>query len=75
MLFAFLKEATTYINENTEKPQAIKNEIVRKVKQLDDVSIWGLFFQILFLQGLCRWLEGVNINEGDNGYNEAMKIG
>ena len=73
-LFAFLKEAATYIKENTEKPQAIKNEIVRKVKQLDDVSIWGLFFQILFLQGLCRWLEGVNINEGDNGYNEACSL-
>lgn len=73
-LFAFLKEAATYIKENTDKPQAIKNEIARLVRQFDSIPIWGLFFQILFLQGLCRWLEGVSINEGDNGYKEACSL-
>lgn len=73
-LFAFLKKAATYLKENTDKPQAIKNEIARLVKRFDGIPILGLFFQILFLQGLCRLLEGVNINEGDNGYNEACSL-
>ena len=30
--------------------------------------------QILFLQGLCRLLEGVNINEGDDGFDEANSL-
>ncbi len=73
-LFTFLNKATTYLKENTDKPQAIKNEIAILVKRFDSIPIWGLFFQILFLQGLCRWLEGVNINKGDDGYNEACSI-
>lgn len=73
-LFTFLKEAATYLKEHTDKPQSIKNEIARLVKSFDSIPHWGLFLQILFLQGLCRLLEGVNINEGDNGYNEACSL-
>lgn len=73
-LFAFLKMAATYLKEHTDKPQAIKNEIARLVKSFDSIPIWGLFLQILFLQGLCRLLEGANIKEGDNGYNEAYSL-
>lgn len=73
-LFATLKEAANYLKENTDKPQAIKNEIARLVNEFDSIPIWGLFFQILMLQGLCRLLEGVNINEGDDGYNEACSL-
>ena len=73
-LFATLKQAANYMKENTDKPQAIKNEIARLVNWFDSIPIWGLFFQILILQGLCRLLEGVNINEGDDGYNEASSL-
>lgn len=73
-LFATLKQAANYMKENTDKPQAIKNEIARLVNCFDSIPIWGFFFQILILQGLCRLLEGVNINEGDNGYNEASSL-
>lgn len=73
-LFAMLKQAANYLKEHTDKPQAIKNEIARLVNEFDNIPIWGLFFQILFLQGLCRLLEGVNINEGDDGYNEASSL-
>lgn len=73
-LFAMLKQAANYLKEHTDKPQAIKNEIARLVNEFDNVPIWGFFFQILILQGLCRLLEGVNINEGDDGYNEANSL-
>lgn len=73
-LFAMLKQAANYLKEHTDKPQAIKNEIARLVNEFDNIPIWGIFFQILFLQGLCRLLEGVNINEGDDGYNEAYSL-
>lgn len=73
-LFALLKKATVYLKEHTDKPQAIKNEIARLIKEFDSIPHWGLFLQILFLQGLCRLLEGVNIKEGDDGYNEGCSL-
>lgn len=73
-LFALLKEAAVYLKEHTDKPQAIKNKIARFVKEFDSIPHWGLFLQILFLQGLFRLLEGVNIKEGDAGYNEGCSL-
>lgn len=73
-LFNVLKQIATFIKDNTDKPQRVKNHITKSVGAFDDVPIWGLFFQILTLQGLCRWLEGVNINEDDNGFSEAQSL-
>jgi len=73
-LFKVLNGASTFIVSNTDKPATIKNRINEIVTAFDSVPIWGLFFQILTLQGLCCWLECVNINEGDNGYNEAVSL-
>lgn len=73
-LFELLKKTAEAMKANTDKPQATRNTIADVIKCFDDVPIWGLFFQILFLQGLCRLLESVNINEGDDGYNEASSL-
>lgn len=73
-LFECLQEAATFIKDNTDKPAAAKNRLNEILTAFDGLPIWGLFFQILILQGLCRWLECVNINEGDNGYNEAQSL-
>lgn len=72
LLLKVLNELATYISQNTDKPAKTKNHISKTVKTFDNMPIWGLFFQILILQGLCRWLKSVNINKGDNGYNEAQ---
>lgn len=74
LLFAQLKRAGEYIKGHTDKPQGVKNEIVRLAEEFDILPIWGLFFQILFLQGLCRLLEGANIKEGEDGYNELSSL-
>jgi len=73
-LFVVLNGTSTFIASNTDKPATIKNRINEIVTAFDSVPIWGLFFQILTLQGLCCWLECVNINEGDNGYNEVVSL-
>ncbi len=73
-LFQALNKEATFIKDNTDKPAKVKNHITDTLKFFDKMPIWGLFFQILILQGLCRWLEGININEDDNGYNEAQSL-
>lgn len=73
-LLGLLKKLATYIKEHTDKQAATKNEITNTLKILDELPHWGLFFQILTLQGLCRWLESVNINEGDKGFDEVQTL-
>lgn len=74
ILFRMLNMAANYLKEHTEQPQAIKNKIARLVNSFDNIPIWGIFFQILMLQGLCRLLKCANINEGDDGYNEVCSL-
>ncbi len=74
LTMALLKHLATYIKEHTDQQAATKNEITATIKTLDEIPHWGLFLQILTLQGLCRWLESVNINEGDSGFDEAQAL-
>lgn len=73
-LFTILNIEANFIKDNTDKPAKVKNHITATITKLDTSPVWGLFFQILTLQGLCRWLEGININDGDNGYYEAQSL-
>ena len=63
-----------FIKSNTDKPNKVRNHITKTLKELDDIPAWGLLLQILLLQGLVKWFEGVNLNEGDNGYDEACTL-
>ncbi len=74
LLLELLKDLALYVKEHTDTPAQTKNYILEKVKMLDKMPIWGLFLQILVLQGLCRWLESVTFNEGDKGFNEAQSF-
>lgn len=73
-LLVVLKKEATFIKDNTDAPAKVKNHITNTIKKFDKIPIWGLFFQILTLQGLCRWLEEININESDNGYKEVQSL-
>ncbi len=73
-LMGLLRYLATYVKEHTDKQAATKNEITNTIKKLDELPHWGLFLQILTFQGLCRWLESVNINEGDNGFEEVQAL-
>lgn len=72
LLLATLKEAVLSLKEYTDKPNRLKKAIADIVKRFDDVKVWGIFFQILVLQGLCDMLERLDINEGESGYDEAQ---
>lgn len=72
LLLATLKEAVLSLKEYTDKPNRLKIAIANIVKRFDDVKVWGIFFQILVLQGLCDMLERLDINEGESGYDEAQ---
>ena len=72
LLLATLKEAVLSLKENTDHPNRLKKAIADIVKRFDDVKVWGIFFQILILQGLCDMLERLDINEGESGFDEAQ---
>lgn len=74
LLMALLKHLAAYIKAHTDQQAATKNKIADTIKELDKLPLWGLFLQILTLQGLCRWLESVNIDEGDCGFDEAQSL-
>lgn len=73
LLSTIMNEAN-FIKHNTDKPSKVKNHIIDTLTELDKLPIWGLFFQILTLQGLCRWMESLNISDDDNGYQEAQSL-
>lgn len=73
LLFALSAEAN-FIKDNTTAPAKVKNHIAATMGVFGEMPVWGLFFQMLLLQGLCRWLEGINIDEGDSGYNDAQSL-
>ena len=74
ILFQILVQEIEFIKDNTDAPAKVKNHISKTIKALDVIHVWGLFFQILTLQGLCRWFEEIDINDGDNGYKEAQSL-
>lgn len=71
-LLQLLKEIATYIKNNTDAPSKAKNKVTNTLKALDKLPVWGLFFQILLLQGLCRWLENLDMDEKDPSIKEAQ---
>ena len=73
-LLTSISQEVSFVKDNTDKPARIKNHIAQKLKVYDEIPVWGIFFQILILQGLCSWLEEVPLNEGDNGYKEAQSL-
>jgi len=69
-----IKNLVNFIRDNTDKPNRIRNHISNTIKGLDDIPAFGLLLQILLLQGLIKWFEGVDLKESDNGYNEACAL-
>lgn len=72
LLLATLKEAVQALKEHSDQPNTLKKDIADILKRFDDVKVWGIFFQILVLQGLVDLLERLDINEGDTGFDEAQ---
>lgn len=73
-LFSILKTIADCIKKNTDKPEAVKLFILECIKSFDDIPHLGLIFQILALYGLLSLLENCTLQEGDNGYNEALDL-
>lgn len=68
-----LKMLATFIKNNTAAPNKIRNKINDIITGLDKIPAIGLIWQILLLQGLCKWMESIDIDE-DNGLNEAQSL-
>lgn len=73
-VFMAVKKCADTIKDNTGCPNKVKNSIAETIKTFDDIPVWGLFFQILTLQGVCHILEHIDLNEGENGYDEAVDL-
>ncbi|MDD3040205.1 hypothetical protein [Bacteroides sp.] len=74
-LLVSLKEICTFIKENTDKPNKVRNHIRKKIKWFDTIPVHGLIFQILILQGLISWFENVSLEKGEKGYKDAEMLG
>lgn len=74
LLFAALKQCACIIKDNTDSPNKTRNKLNEAICCFDNVPVWGLLFQMLLLDGLCKMLESLNINEGDNGFDEAQAL-
>ena len=73
-LFALLKSMGDEIKSNTTQPHKVKSQMVERLRGLDTVPIWGLLFQIMLLQGLCKMFECCSLTEGDTGYQDAVLL-
>lgn len=73
-LFEQVSGCAKVIKDNTDSPNKVKNSLNDIITMLDALPIWGLFFQILILQGLCTMLESIDINEGQSGFDEAQSL-
>lgn len=66
----------TYIKEHSTEPNKIRNYTTMIIKAFDDVPIWGLFYQITILQGLCYWCQEARnkIGESNDGYKDILEL-
>ncbi|MCD8301523.1 MAG: hypothetical protein LUC44_00725 [Prevotellaceae bacterium] len=71
-LLRVLNDIAQFAKDNADKPAKVKNYIIEALRATDGGSWIGLIFQILLLQGLCCWLEGVPFD--GNGYIEAQSL-
>lgn len=73
-LFELVNKCANVIKDNTDSPNKTKNSLNDIISSLDELSVWGLFFQILILQGIFTMLESIDINEEQNGFDEAQSL-
>lgn len=73
-IFKVLNLEVTFAKENTQFPSKVENHIADALKLLDDVPIYGLFIQILILQGFVNVLENMPINDGDEGFDVLQQL-
>lgn len=71
-----LKGIIDFIKENSTEPNKVRNYTAKQIKIFDTIPVWGLFYQILILYGLCYWCENVShkIREGKDGYNDVKEF-
>lgn len=74
VLFKSLNVVLDIIKNNSNKPYKVKYEISEFLKKFDTIKVWGVFIQILILEGLVDLFLRLKIDEPDPGYNEAQSI-
>lgn len=75
LLLSVVNAIATFAKDNTDSPARIKNHTREMLEAFNELGGVGLVFQILILQGLCRWIEGVGFDsEKTNGYKEAESL-
>lgn len=73
-LFNLVCHCSKFIKDNQNKPIHLKNQLIDLIKGFDEIPIWGLFFQILTLQGICTMFESLTICQGEKGFDEAQSL-
>lgn len=71
---SILLETVIFISNNTSSPNKIRNKISKVIIEFDKYGGIGVYWQILILQGIIRWIENIDINKGDYGYKELENL-
>lgn len=74
LLFKTLKTLSTSLKANTSRPNFASNRILDAITEFDKLPLWGIIFQILILQGMCRLLECCTLTEKDKGFAESTSL-
>ena len=73
-ILRMLHHISTYIKNNTDKPQAIKNKIISVLKLTGKAPVLGKMCQIATLIGLYRMLECCEMSETDARFHDFINL-
>lgn len=73
-----LKSIVDFIKEHSTEPNKVRNFINEQITAFDEIPVWGLFYQILLLNGLCYWCNDVSdklkTDENKSGYKDVGEL-
>lgn len=74
--FKVLKSIVDFIKDHSTEPNKVRNFINKQITAFDEIPVWGLFYQILLLNGLCYWCNDVSdkIGENNSGYKDLGEL-
>lgn len=73
-IISLVKHTGNMISEHSGSPTLIENRILDVLVGCDEYKQVGLIVQVLYLQGVLKWFEYCDLNEGDPGSIEAQNL-
>ncbi|MBZ4192158.1 hypothetical protein [Niabella beijingensis] len=72
--FEVLHTLCEAVKQNTARPIFVRNTILELLQNLDSNPGPGTVLQLSLLIGIEKWMLGIDLNEGDTGYDEMQRL-